>query len=114
MGKSWMLLFIDTDQSDKTGWSGYDLLLNQQVSGNATSVSRWNGKSWIKVGVASLRYANNELEISLPKSAVKQTGKTLRIDFHWADNIQRLNDITELFLHGDNAPDRRFQYRYSG
>ncbi|WP_174842703.1 hypothetical protein [Spirosoma rhododendri] len=114
MGKNWMLLFIDIDQSDKTGWSGYDLLLNQQVNGNATSVSRWNGKSWSKVGVANLRYAANELEIGLPKSVVKQTGKTLRIDFHWADNIQRLNDITEFFLHGDSAPDRRFQYRYSG
>jgi len=112
-GKNWMILFIDVDQSDKTGWSGYDLLLNQQVNGHATSVSRWNGKSWSKAGVASLRYTNNELEISLPKSAVQQTGKTLRIDFHWADNIQQLNNITEFFLHGDNAPDRRFQYRYS-
>lgn len=112
-GKNWMLLYIDTDQSDKTGWQGYDLLVNQQIRGNTTQVSRWNGSGWSRLGTAAIRYAGNELELSVPKSMARQGEKTLRIDFHWADNIQQLTSITEFFLNGDSAPDRRFQYRYS-
>ena len=32
-------------------------------------------------------------------------------DFKWADNI-RLDSVESLFLEGDVAPDRRFNYRY--
>jgi hypothetical protein len=35
------------------------------------------------------------------------------LDFHWTDNAQPLGDLTEFALHGDSAPDRRFNYRYT-
>ena len=111
--KNWMLLFIDSDQSAKTGWAGYDFLINQSISGNTTTISHWAGKTWQPTAKGSLRYMFNELEISIPLSAIKKNSSTIDLDFHWADNIQQLTSITEFFTNGDSAPDRRFNYRYS-
>ena len=109
---SWMWLFIDTDQSAKTGWEGYDFLIGQTSKGNKSTISRWNGKVWVAVAKASFQYTNNELELSVPLSIIRQTADRVNLDFHWADNIPGTNDITEFFLDGDSAPDRRFNYRY--
>lgn len=112
-GKNWMLLFIDTDQSHKTGWSGYDYLIKQAANGTMSTVNRWNGKSWITVATSRFRYKKNELELSIPATSIKQNTNDVKFDFHWTDNIQKLNDIAEFFINGDSAPDRRFNYRYA-
>lgn len=112
-GKNWMLLFIDADQSAKTGWQGYDYLVNQFVKGNQTSISRWNGSKYQQTKTGQVNYKGNEVEIALPLSAVGQQATRVKVDFHWADNVQRINNINEFFVNGDSAPDRRFNYRYS-
>ena len=33
-------------------------------------------------------------------------------DFHWADNIQKSDDIIEFSISGDSAPNRRFNYSF--
>lgn len=112
--RNWMLLFIDTDRSKKTGWEGYDLVINRQVSTNGqTSVHRWAKGNWQPAGAATYKMAGDKLELRIPKSVV--SSKPIpAFDFHWADNIQRWNTITEFFVSGDSAPDRRFNYRYTG
>lgn len=110
--KNWMLLFIDSDQSAKTGWSGYDFLVNQTINGNKSTICRWNGKSWIPIGIGLLQYTNNELELSIPITMIQSTINKVKFDFHLADNIQKINKINEFFINGDSAPDRRFNYRY--
>lgn len=112
-GKNWMLLYVNADQSAKTGWMGYDYLINQKVTKNQSTVSKWNGKSWVKVGSIPIQFSGNELELSVPLKTLNQAPGQIKLDFHWADNIQRLTDITEFFVNGDSAPDRRFNYRYS-
>ncbi len=52
------------------------------------------------------------MEIEVPLSAIKADEKDIDINFHWADNIQKLNDINEFFTNGDSAPERRFDYHY--
>jgi hypothetical protein len=111
--KNWMLLFIDTDQSTKTGWSGYDFLINRLVKGKMAIVSRWNGQRWMDVATSPISYTDDELELSVPLSTISQRQARVQLDFHWADNIQQLNNIKEFFINGDNAPDRRFNYRYN-
>ncbi|GAB4015092.1 hypothetical protein [Spirosoma koreense] len=111
--KHWMLLFIDTDQSYKTGWAGYDFLINYKNDGNRSIINRWNGKTWVQTSSGLFRYTNNELELSVPLAMIRQKPNKIQLDFHWADNIQRLNDINEFFYNGDSAPDRRFNYRYT-
>ncbi|UFH55979.1 hypothetical protein [Spirosoma sp. KNUC1025] len=110
--KNWMLLFIDTDQFIETGWAGYDFLINKTIKDNKSTISHWNGKSWTLVSSAFIKYTDDELELSVPLNAINQQPGKINFDFHWADNIQQFDDITEFFLNGDSAPDRRFNYRY--
>nr|WP_293844248.1 hypothetical protein [uncultured Arsenicibacter sp.] len=111
-GKNWMLLFLDTDQSAKTGWAGYDYLIQPDKQGTTCTISRWTGKTWQVVQQGAARFSGTGLELAIPRTALKLTGNRIAVDFHWADNIQRLNAITEFFLNGDSAPDRRFNYRF--
>lgn len=113
----WMMLFINADQNAKTGWHGYDLRVgaaNDALS--PASVERWVNGSWKKVAGAKLAYAGNELELSLPRSlfarnAATAPGTPLAFDFKWVDNADP-DDISDWFLSGDCAPERRFNYRY--
>ena len=43
--------------------------------------------------------------------AVFGSGK-LSFDFHWADGMQKLGDIDEFLLNGDQAPSRRANYHF--
>ncbi|MEZ0485837.1 hypothetical protein [Fibrella aquatica] len=111
--KNWMLFFIDSDQSFKTGWQGYDYVINKSVTNQKTTISQWKGKNYKQVALGQLRYTGTMLELSLPLSVLKINSKKMSINFHWADNIQRLYDINEFFINGDSAPDRRFNYVFN-
>lgn len=112
--KNWMLLFIDSDQSKKTGWEGYDLVINRRVNPDGrTSIHRWAKGKWQSVGEATYRVDGNKIEIKIAKNWTGSKSAPA-FDFHWADNIQKWNIIDEFFLNGDSAPDRRFNYRYKG
>jgi hypothetical protein len=47
--------------------------------------------------------------IAVPRSAIQET-TAVNLEFHWADNIQKIGDIAEFFTNGDNAPERRANY----
>ena len=111
--KNWMLLFIDVDKNKQTGWEGYDFLINAEVKSNSiTTLKKWSNGSWITLQNIFYSYKKNELEIKIPLKVIKLNNKKFSINFHWADNIQKLNDINEFFISGDSAPDRRFDYNY--
>ena len=101
----WMLLFIDADQDPSTGWCGYDVLVDG-------GVKRWSGGKWAAAGEAPCRVAGSRLELAVPRAALRLEGKPVRIDFHWADNLQKDGDLLEFALSGDSAPTRRANYRY--
>ncbi len=112
---NWMLLFIDTDLDPKTGWQGYDLLVNGDVlSSETTTVKRTsNGWDWRTIARIPYRVRDNELELRIPLSAMGcRPGARCVLDFHWADNTRRPDDITEFGVSGDSAPNRRFNYRW--
>ncbi len=116
-GKHWLLLLIDSDQNPKTGWLGYDFLVNgsrthdPMTSESLTSVQAWRDEKWREVGQATYRVHGNGLELALPRRLVRQTGRPA-FDFHWADNVQNLESAAEFGLNGDSAPNRRWNYRY--
>ena len=56
--------------------------------------------------------AGPEMEIAIPASALGVSGKKVSFDFKWADNTGELKDPISLCLHGDTAPNRRFNYRF--
>jgi hypothetical protein len=63
-------------------------------------------------GNISYRASGNKIELAIPRFNIGETGSDVKFDFHWADNIQKNNDIIEFAVSGDSAPDRRFNYRY--
>ena len=111
--KNWMLLFIDTDQQKETGWEGYELVINSSISDTKMTNLCWLNKDGSLGESASVPYEikQNKLMIKVKRSDLSKNEK-LAFDFHWADNIQRLGDITEFFLNGDQAPERRANYRF--
>ncbi len=110
---NWMLLFIDADRDHATGWNGYDCLLNLETeSDRITSVHRFTDGSWHKVARVDYRYRGNQMEIRIPRATLGLAPGRVVFDFHWADNVQSLDDIIEFAMHGDSAPNRRFNYRF--
>lgn len=110
---NWMLLLIDADNNSETGWYGYDYLVNRNVkSENQTTLMKYDGQQWIEAGDLAYHYADNEMEIEIPRSLMNISKEQLVIDFKWSDNPEELADPISFCLNGDTAPNRRFNYRF--
>jgi hypothetical protein len=113
-GQNWMLLFIDADKNPKTGWFGYDFLINKKiVDYKATVIMRYDAKtrSWVNVSKLPYRYKGKSLELAVPRKLLGLSANSFTFDFHWCDNPQDLTDPISLCTNGDSAPNRRFNYR---
>ena len=114
-GPDWMLLLIDADQDVQTGWLGYDLMVNSTVvDDHTTTVKRYDSatESWMTIGNVPYAVSGCEMELSLPASWLGVKGSSASFDFKWADNCGPLTDHTAFALHGDAAPNRRFNFRF--
>jgi hypothetical protein len=116
-GSNWMVLFIDADQNHLTGWEGYDYAVNLGgVTSNTTTLyvntTTTNGWTWTPVR-SDIAYTvtGNQLMLAVPRASLGLAADPVSFDFKWADNFQT-NDIADLGVDGDTAPDRRFNYRY--
>jgi len=108
----WMQLFLDVDQNHQTGWNGYDVMVNRTApTAKGLAIHRFKDGKWIEVGRARYVVKGPDMELALSR-ALFGSASQIRVDFKWADNLQKDDDITELSLHGDSAPDRLFNYRY--
>jgi hypothetical protein len=109
-----MLLLLDTDQGRKTGWEGYDFVVNRTNDGTETWLERnAGGWKWEKVAKVQLTVLGNELMLAVPRTALGlPAGEAVAFDFKWWDNPQKPGDIMDVYLSGDTAPDGRFNYRY--
>lgn len=112
-GKYWMLLFINVDRA-ASGWQGYDNVINYPVLNTTSTTLKKSIKGWDWKTVCNVSYIakGNALEISVSRAALGLVNKPIVLDFHWADNIQKPDDIIEFATSGDSAPDRRFNYHY--
>ena len=111
---NWMLLMIDADNNSSTGWYGYDFIINKSVkSDRTTSLMRYDAekKEWAEVADIPMRYAENHIELTIPRNLLNLTGDKFTFDFKWADNPAELADPISLCTDGDTAPNRRFNYR---
>ena len=111
---NWMLLLLDADNDSSTGWYGYDYIINRAVKNErTTTLMRWDAENaaWAEVADVAMRYADNQLELTLSREALNLTSDEFVVDFKWADNPAGLEDPISLCLEGDTAPNRRFNYR---
>lgn len=118
--KNWMLLLIDTDKNPKTGWFGYDCLINRNVvNATTTTICRYESKtsnaltsgSWSEIAQIDYGYRGKSLEVAIPRKLLGLEGNSFTFDFKWADNPADLTDPISLCTTGDTAPNRRFNYR---
>jgi hypothetical protein len=111
---NWMLLFLDTDRNPTNGWLGYDFVVNRAgLRAQRTAVERHAGSGyrWTAPVEIECRAAGNEMELAIPRAALGLTALPATIDFKWADNIRQTGDWSDFTLHGDVAPNDRFNYR---
>jgi hypothetical protein len=116
-GANWMLLLIDADRNPRTGWRGYDYLINKKViDGKTTTIMRYDphapGGPWVVAARLPYRYSGNALELAVPRKLLGLRGNAFTFDFKWCDNPTDLKDPISLCASGDTAPNRRFNYRY--
>ncbi len=114
----WMTLLIDADRNRKTGWEGFDFAVNrtaplQKPNGNAARLEKYIGDgSWEYVAPIRYRVADNEIHLSIPRSALGLPAGRTTLDFKWADNIRNPAGVMDFYISGDVAPDGRLMYRY--
>ena len=114
--RNWMMLFINSDCDPKTGWEGYNFVVNRSVKDSSTTIveKSTGGWNWTPKAEVHYRVSGCEIEIAIPRSVLgfADTKKPMRFDFKWADNMQKDGDIMEFTVNGDTAPDGRFAYRF--
>ncbi|MDF2440383.1 MAG: hypothetical protein JWN98_1367 [Abditibacteriota bacterium] len=110
-GANWMLLFIDADQNPKTGWMGYDFVVNRGITAKSTLIARNIGGQyqWGNARPVKFMARDSEVEIAIPRWIL---GNATNFDFKWADNCFEKGDWSDFTLNGDAAPNDRFNYRY--
>ena len=113
-GANWMRLLVDADQDPKTGWHGYDFLVNGRArDGHTTTLTRLSdGRTW----PVAYRAAGDELMVAVPRALLGLTGlRRTALDFHWVDDVKvgpGGEDPSGWWYDGDSAPDGRFNFRY--
>ncbi len=102
----WLLL--DTDMDPRTGWNGYDFIINRESGIVEKNAGGWN---WEPVGKVELRITGNELQMAVPRTRLGL--KAAAFDFKWADNLPQPCTIADFQVKGDVAPAGRFNFRFT-
>ncbi|MGY4384862.1 hypothetical protein ACVWYN_001896 [Pedobacter sp. UYP24] len=109
---AWMRLFIDIDNNKQTGWEGYDYVINRKSPAEMAVLEKADqGWNWTAYGRVQYSYADNKMEIKIPKSLLKLKGKSFQ--FKWSDNMQKEGDVMDFLVNGDVAPLGRFNFEFS-
>ncbi len=102
----WMTLYLDTDCKASTGWMGYDL----RVRGN--ELQQYSAHGWTKIAAVARKIGAREIEFSVPRNLVFTGVENPRaVDFKWTDNCEDDHTWRDFSLHGDAAPNDRFNFR---
>ena len=102
----WMTLFLDSDNNASTGWMGYDF----RVRGLELQI--YSGNGWTKVLTVERKVGERELELAIPLRALfAGTSRPRAVDFKWTDNCENDKTWRDFSLHGDAAPNDRFNFR---
>jgi hypothetical protein len=88
----WMLLYINLDQCHKTGWEGYDYVVNLAVSEKTTSLHRLRD-GWNPELVGEIAYAINGNRLELARIA---TSDIAAINCH-CSFVRSINHMKKIF-----------------
>jgi len=112
-GTNWMWLLLNVKGAAGTNWHGYNFMVNRAAAGVLEKNSgSWN---WHRAGSVRYKVKGCEMELAIRRSdlGLRDASKPVRLEFKWADNMQRPGQIEDFALNGDAAPNGRFNYAYS-
>jgi len=113
----WMMLFIKVGGDPRTGWEGYQYVVNRVAPDSGMSVLEESpdGWNWTEKAEIPFTVSGNEIMLAIPRNllGLEDITAPLQLDFKWADNIQAEGEIDEFTINGDSAPPGRFNYRYT-
>jgi hypothetical protein len=110
-GGSWMVLWLDVDADPATGWLGYDYAVNRIEPGSLERHAGGAGFQWQRVGSVPWKALGTDLELSVRWRQLGQRDVPSAIDFKWSDHAIQTGEWSDFTLHGDAAPNDRFNYR---
>ncbi|MBO4642177.1 MAG: hypothetical protein J5661_04900 [Bacteroidaceae bacterium] len=113
---NWMMLFINADRSQETGWQGYDYVINyRSPKGSKAYVqkSRLNKWIWEDAGEAQMKVDGNRLMLRVPRKVLALETDPLNFEFKWSDNMQDEGNLMDFYVNGDVAPGGRFNFVYT-
>ncbi len=113
---NWMTLLLDIDCDHRTGWEGYDFILNHRLSDSSSGWLEKNAGGWNWAPVTKIPWVarGSEMHLAIPKKllGLPESIQPVRLDFKWADNFPESGQIIDLLDQGDTAPNGRFNYRF--
>ncbi len=106
---NWMQLLIDSDSSTRSGWVGYDWIVNRRSpSQGKAAIERNAGEfEWDSPTEIALSVGPSEIELAVSRDLLQSES----FNFKWADNSIQEEQWTDFTLNGDVAPNDRFNYR---
>ena len=116
---SWMQLFIDADQDVKTGWYGYDYIVNYQAKDEfTTTIAKYNGAdnafSFEVIGDVSYRVKGNQMMIAVPLELLGvEHCDYMNFHFKWVDSDSKMTTMEQFYTEGDVAPLGRLNYVFN-
>jgi hypothetical protein len=111
-----MMLLIDMDRDKKTGWQGYDYIINRRrLAKDRATIEKNLNSAWQWEPIADVRFCvkRSRLELGVPKEIMQNHIGRINFEFKWVDNILQDGDIMDFYVSGDVAPSGRFNYQYA-
>ncbi len=112
--EAWMCLYLDLDADARTGWLGYDFVVNRAGPGILEAhAGGGQGHVWKRVDGAQVAWqaAGDQLELTLRWRDLGGGTRPAEYHFKWADHCFGAGDWTDFTLNGDAAPNDRHNYR---
>ncbi len=115
---SWMQIYVNSDADGKTGWYGYDYIVNYQAKDTfTTTVAKYTGAdnkyAFEPVGEIAYRVKGNEMMLAVPQELLGIKGYLeIDIEFKIADSKTVYDEMEDFYCDGDAAPLGRLNYVY--
>ncbi len=116
---TWMQLFINSDNSNTTGWYGFDYIINYSVNEDGTTnIAKFNGSSktdysFAVCGTAEYTTEGEKMMITIPASELGINTSNVEFSFKWADSDTKITTMEQFYTDGDSAPHGRLNFLFT-
>lgn len=112
---NWMRLFLSIEGREGPVWETWQYLVQPQRAAADSPLTLYcseGGWQWQALADVDWAMEGNRMALRIPRSLLGLGGADpVAIRFKWADGMQDPSPL-DWILHGDTAPNGRFQYRY--